>query len=76
VVTFDGIDGNVLIDRKVSVTTRSKQLRDLQRISEAAKQNPGYKVRIEVPNDVEARRVRRILLEQGINNIGVGLPKK
>jgi filamentous hemagglutinin len=68
-VRFDGMEGTVLIDRKLSVTTRPKQKDDLQRMAVALHQNPGYSGRIEVPNEREARRVSRILRELGINDV-------
>lgn len=70
-VRFDGLEENVLIDRKWSVTSKSKQERDLLRMGEALRQNPEYTGRIEVPTQSEANRARRILDKLGIDRIDV-----
>ncbi|MDP2324857.1 MAG: hypothetical protein Q8N51_12615, partial [Gammaproteobacteria bacterium] len=68
-VRFDGLDpdGNVLIDRKLSITGRSKQTRDLARMNEALKQNPGQAARIEVPTEAAKRAAESRLRKLGID---------
>lgn len=63
-VRFDGVDPanpKTLIDRKWGVTTKSDQVRKFQEGPlEALRQNPDYRLRIEVPNrkaQVDARRL-------------------
>jgi hypothetical protein len=58
-IKFDGrdpFDPNTFIDRKYNVTTKSKQVGDIQRVAEALRQNPQAKLVIEVP-DASAERV-------------------
>ena len=57
----DPLNPNVLIDRKLNVTTHSGQIRQLERQAEALRQNPGYSLRIEVPTDAAARAARHAL---------------
>ena len=64
IVRFDGLDSDdshILIDRKFSLTTKSKQIADIRRWGIALSQNKDYKVRIEVP-DERARAVALKLL--------------
>ncbi len=70
---FDGIeaDGVTLIDRKTSLTTKSKQLQSLQRVSIALKQNPDFKLVFEFPNQKAADRALDILIKQNITNINI-----
>jgi hypothetical protein len=72
-VKFDGIesDGVTLIDRKLNITSKSKQLRDLGRVSDVIAQNPGYSLFLEVPKQSVANRAIKILDKLGITNIGV-----
>jgi hypothetical protein len=79
-VKFDGwqIKGDVLemIDRKWNVTTKSKQIRDLQRMSKALQQNPMFgslKIEgiIEVPGSNEVRAAVRALDNANVRNIKV-----
>ena len=72
-VKFDGIeaDGITLIDRKTALTTFDKQLQSLQRVSDALKQNSGFKGVFEFPNQKAADRALDILIEQNITNINV-----
>lgn len=70
-VRFDGIDGTELIDRKLNVTTKSKQLYDLQRMSEALRQNPGVTGVIEVPDTAAFRAAALALDKAGVSNITV-----
>lgn len=63
-VRFDGRDledFKTLIDRKFNATTHSKQVKDMERVVEALKQNPGYKLRIEVPSNNAFNNVNRLL---------------
>jgi filamentous hemagglutinin len=69
-VKFDGIDGNVLIDRKTTVTTFPKSEAQALRQSEALQQN-GLTGRWEVPNETQAARARKMLNGLGITNISV-----
>ncbi|MFO1064055.1 MAG: polymorphic toxin-type HINT domain-containing protein [Pirellulales bacterium] len=75
-IRFDGQDGNVMIDRKLNVTTKSKQLRDLQRISQALIQNPNYAVVIEVPDAKVYRAAVRALSKAGVTNIDLRIGGK
>ncbi|MGA7613552.1 MAG: RHS repeat-associated core domain-containing protein [Thermoanaerobaculia bacterium] len=70
-VRFDGLEGNTLIDRKLSVTTKSKQLKDLRRVGIALRQNPGYRLRIEVPTEGAARQARRALRLVGLRGVAI-----
>jgi RHS repeat-associated protein len=69
-VRFDGIETNVLIDRKLSITTFPKVFKAAVRQSAALTQN-GYTGRWEVPNEREAGRADNMLSELGITNISV-----
>lgn len=69
-VKFDGIDGDVLIDRKRSITTFPKSKDQALRQSQALKEN-GLTGRWEVPNEAQARRARKMLEDLGITNISV-----
>jgi hypothetical protein len=75
-VKFDGIEGNTLIDSKTRLLTFDSRGRrvipqrdDIMRISEAARQNPQFRVVFEFPNAEAQREARQILLELGIDNI-------
>ena len=74
VVRFDGLEGNVLIDRKVSVTTFPKSQDQALRQSRALQQN-GFTGRWEVPSAAEAARAQRMLQQLGITNIEVRIIK-
>lgn len=69
-VRFDGIDGNVMIDRKVSVVTTQKAKDQAVRQSEALKNN-GMTGRWEVPTQAQATRAQKMFDELGIKNIEV-----
>ncbi|MFO0881259.1 MAG: Hint domain-containing protein [Gemmataceae bacterium] len=64
-VRFDGVDPanpRVLIDRKWGVTTRTDQVDKFRSGPlEALRQNPDYRLRIEVPNQRAATDARRLL---------------
>jgi len=72
-VRFDGIDGKELIDRKFNVTTKSKQISDLRRMSNAIAQNAaaGYTGVIEVPNKSVMQAALRALKKAGVKNLSV-----
>lgn len=79
-VKFDGwqINGNVLelIDRKWNVTTKSKQIKDLRRMSEALYQNPFFgsleiQGIIEVPNQQVMNSANNALRKAQVRNISV-----
>lgn len=69
-VRFDGVDGNVMIDRKISVVTTPKAKNQAIRQSEALKNN-GMTGRWEVPNQSQANRAQKMFDELGIKNIEV-----
>jgi RHS repeat-associated protein len=67
-IRFDGQDPhdpNVLIDRKWNVTTKPKQVSDIQRWMSALGQNEGVSVRIEVPSEVVQRKAEVLLKKAG-----------
>jgi hypothetical protein len=75
-VKFDGIEGNTLIDSKTRILTFESrgrrvvpQVDDIIRVSEAARQNPQFKVVYEFPSLEAQREARQILLDLGITNI-------
>lgn len=69
-VKFDGLDGNIMVDRKISVVTTQKAKDQALRQSEALTQN-GLTGRWEVSNEAQAVRARKMLSELGISNITV-----
>jgi hypothetical protein len=69
-VKFDGIDGQVFIDRKLSVTNYPKAKDQAIRQSEALRHN-GLQGRWVVPNSAEASRARKLFEELKIDNIDV-----
>ena len=62
-----------MIDRKLNITTKSKQINDLKRMSEALRQNPEYSAVLEVPNAAVRKAAIRALDKAGVTNIGVRL---
>jgi filamentous hemagglutinin len=72
-VRFDGVeaDGVTLIDRKLSLTSKSDQIKSLQRVSEALHQNSNYNLVYEFPTQKAADRAMDILFKQSITNIDV-----
>ncbi|WP_080414442.1 hemagglutinin repeat-containing protein [Burkholderia ubonensis] len=70
IVKFDGVDGNVMIDRKVSVVTTDKAYDQASRQSQALAQN-GLTGRWEVPNEQQAARAQKMFDNLGITNITV-----
>ncbi len=70
IVRFDGLDGDVLIDRKLSVVTTPKVKDQVLRQSQALEQN-GLTGRWEVPTQSQADRAARMLDQLGVNNITV-----
>jgi len=73
-VKFDGVEGGVLIDRKLSVVTTAKAKEQAMRQSEALAQN-GLTGRWEVPSESQAARARKMFEELGIKNIDVKVVK-
>jgi hypothetical protein len=73
-VKFDGSEENILIDRKVAITTFPKSKIQALRQSEAIQQND-LTGRWEIPTDAEANRANKFLLNLGINNISVKVAK-
>jgi len=74
-VRFDGVNGNVMIDRKISVVTTQKAKNQALRQSEALKNN-GMTGRWEVPNQTQANRAQKMFDELGIKNIEVKIVKE
>ena len=73
VVKLDGQKGRTLIDRKLAFFSSSKGKLQLQRMSEAQRQNPSYKIRIEVPHVQALNRGITLLRQLGIQNINLKL---
>ncbi len=67
-VRFDGVEGNALIDRKLSVVTTQKAKDQALRQSQALMQN-NLTGKWEVPNQAEANRAKKLFEELGIDNI-------
>jgi len=69
-VKFDGIeaDGFTLIDRKWSLTEKTKQLAQLERFDEALKVNPAYTVVLEFPTQAAMNDAVKILARNNISN--------
>ena len=67
-VKFDGLEGAVLIDRKISVHTGEKTRALARRQSEALRQN-GLTGVWELPTEAEAARAQQLLVREGITNI-------
>ncbi|OCQ54734.1 hypothetical protein Ppb6_00098 [Photorhabdus australis subsp. thailandensis] len=74
-VRFDGVDDNVMIDRKISVVTTRKAKDQALRQSDALKRN-GMTGRWEVPNQTQANRAQKMFDELGIKNIEVKVVKE
>lgn len=74
-VRFDGVDGNVMIDRKISVVTTQKAKDQAIRQSEALNNNK-MTGRWEVPNQTQASRAQKMFDELGIKNIEVKIVKE
>ncbi|WP_456311305.1 VENN motif pre-toxin domain-containing protein [Serratia proteamaculans] len=74
-VRFDGIDGNVMIDRKISVVTTQKAKDQALRQSDALKNN-GMTGRWEVTTQTQANRAQKMFDELGIKNIEVKVVKE
>jgi hypothetical protein len=72
-VKFDGFDvvNKELIDRKWNITTFPKALKQLQRMSRALQQNPGFSGVIEVPNETVYKRTIKAMSKAGVSNISV-----
>lgn len=73
-VRFDGVDGNVMIDRKLGVATYPKTEAQALRQAQALKQN-GMRGRWEVPGESTAAVARRMFTRLGIDNIDVVVVK-
>lgn len=69
-VRFDGLDGDVLIDRKLSVVTTAKAKDQVVRQSKALSEN-GLTGHWEVPSEAQAKRAQKMLDELGVKNIEV-----
>jgi filamentous hemagglutinin len=74
-VRFDGIDENVMIDRKISVVTTQKAKDQALRQSDALKNN-GMTGRWEVTTQTQANRAQKMFDELGIKNIEVKVVKE
>lgn len=73
-VKFDGVDGEIMVDRKISVVTTDKAKDQALRQSEALNQN-GLTGRWEVSSDAQATRAIKMLNDLGISNIQVKVVK-
>lgn len=73
-VKFDGVDGQVMVDRKVSIVTTQKAMDQALRQSEVLQQN-GLTGRWEVPNVAQQTRAVKMLNNLKINNITVVVEK-
>ncbi len=73
-VKFDGVDGDVMVDRKLSVVTTEKAKAQALRQSEVLSQN-GLTGRWEVPTSQQAARAQKMFDELGIKNITVKVVK-
>ncbi len=73
-VKFDGVDGDVMVDRKISVVTTEKAKDQALRQSEVLRQN-GLVGRWEVPTDAQAARATKMFNDLGITNIQVKVVK-
>ncbi|MFJ4291928.1 DUF637 domain-containing protein [Cupriavidus sp. NPDC089707] len=69
-VKFDGVDGDVMVDRKISVVTTDKAKDQALRQSEVLAQN-GMTGRWEVPTEQQAARAQKMFTDLGITNIKV-----
>jgi filamentous hemagglutinin len=74
-VKFDGVDGDVLIDRKLSVVRTPKAQRQVLRQSQALSQN-GLKGRWELPTEGMAQQARNLFKKLGVTNIDVKVVPK
>ncbi|UOO87161.1 VENN motif pre-toxin domain-containing protein [Neisseria arctica] len=73
-VRFDGVENNILIDRKISVVTTPKAKDQAIRQSQALKEN-GMTGRWEVSSELQANRANKLLKELNIKNISVKVVK-
>lgn len=73
-VKFDGVDGDVMVDRKLSVVTTDKAKDQALRQSEVLGQN-GLTGRWEVSSEAQAARATKMLNDLGVNNIQVKVVK-
>ncbi|MBB3802143.1 filamentous hemagglutinin [Xanthomonas arboricola] len=73
-VKFDGVDADVLVDRKISVVTTPKAKDQALRQSQALSEQ-GLTGRWEVPTQAQANRAKKMFEELGINNITVEVVK-
>ena len=65
---FDGVEGNVMVDRKLAVTTFDKSKKQALRQNVVAAEN-GKTVRWEVPNEKEAGRAETMFKELGTKHM-------
>ncbi len=70
IVRFDGAEGSVMIDRKLSTVTTDKVKNQALRQSEALHQN-GLTGRWEVPNQTQQARAEKLFSDLNITNIEV-----
>ena len=73
-VKFDGVDGEVMVDRKVSIVTTQKAMDQALRQSDVLRQN-GLMGRWEVPNAAQQTRAINMLNKLNVNNITVVVEK-
>jgi filamentous hemagglutinin len=74
IVKFDGVDGSIMIDRKLSIVTTSKAQAQALRQAEVLSQN-GLTGRWEVPTVAQQTRAVKMLNNLNISNISVKVVK-
>ncbi len=65
----DPLDPMLLVNRKLSLTTKSKQVDDMRRLAEALRQNVSYRAVFEFPTEKTARRGDAILKKVGVADV-------
>jgi len=71
IVRFDGLESQMLIDRKLSTFSTPKARKALLRQAEAIRQNPGYSLMYEVPTVSEKRRLQKLLASEQITSSSI-----
>jgi filamentous hemagglutinin len=74
IVKFDGVEGDVMIDRKISVVTTERAKDQALRQSDALTQN-GLTGRWEVSTPAQAAKAQKMLDDLGVKNITVKVVK-
>jgi filamentous hemagglutinin len=74
-ILFDGVDlydATTLIDRKLGIARSRKQEDTFRRWAAGLRQNPGIKIRIEVPNQRVSQEIRDFLRKIQVEEISNG----